>query len=226
MEEKPNVISSLINRPFIGRKSTWVTGSFRWLNRFLSEHKTLTTKSELMGKINTLIYERNDRKDRSKCSLLRKHRRIKKSINYDKFIVQNRKYITGFSVILRIRLNLFNRISFLVRIGKLSPFYKYRCPLCKGVTDNQEFHLFVECEKVKNERQTYLDEIIGSETFNNLRRSGEDDHRESMLGLFIGSALLNKEENIRNLLKSAQFLTEIIPRFNMAIRELVDDQTN
>ena len=169
-------VSVTAKNPMPDRKWTWVSGTIRWMNRYVRrlaqcQHERDTTpdmetllsqgwmalEPKALKKVVTkLVWFREDRAGR--CSTSRnyiKHRFEDQRV-CDTAVVQSASINQGLGYILRGRVGGFWLGQRLARIGKITPRYLRVCPCCHTEVAETLEHLVLHCARWSVERACFI----------------------------------------------------------------------
>ncbi len=170
-------VNQLINRPLRIQKWTWVSGTKRWIGMQCKKHSHLPAEAWA----DWTSWEPQETKKRAEAAIVVREFGIRGKDGYrDRAEVRKhatREYelkhlvharvpydpalVTGMTWISRFRTTTVATAAQMFAWGKLEPCWTTRCPCCRGETTQEDAaHIFLECSRWHEHRQTYLSPII------------------------------------------------------------------
>ena len=170
-------IARLLESPFRSRKSTWSSGTLKWLRTYHDKELVVTPKERAVTEATRLFEEIKKRlwsaslENDATCTMEWRMEASMGSMQERGLVeagMRSSMYAKGFSVVSKLRTRAFRFAPWLAKVGYLPRAYLEKYPACGENVREDNVHLLLDCEKLAEERriiEPLLREIeeIGSE---------------------------------------------------------------
>lgn len=152
--ESKTFISSLIKEKASFRKATWVSGSARWLKKYVGSERSEPDAK----RIKTLFDERRENKDKTVAShWLKEQCGVGgKTLDWVGYMIKEPAQSRGAFALGQILIGIFPTGYSLACKGLIDDKYKGTCPFCPKQRAETIEHILLECEGWKDVRNRYF----------------------------------------------------------------------
>ncbi len=156
-------IATLTRKPFRNRKTTWVSGTSRWMKRFRVnevDHSSDRPEKAKAREVTNLIWERTLEKDTSVT--LKHYRRsgFKATRDFTKHALQRTDLSRGIRWLVRMRGQAVWTGPRAARAGLVDPIWGYECPCCGETRREDIAHILLECSSNATERARWIQPLV------------------------------------------------------------------
>ncbi|ELQ76088.1 RNA-directed DNA polymerase, Non LTR Retrotransposon, partial [Trachipleistophora hominis] len=216
-------ISKVMKTDFKCPKTTWYTGTARWIRRLL-KNDTLNSTQEGVKKVEDALTTGKYARSKSKIREKRRKLVFGSSISNWKETVKNYRVNRGWHVLTKIRTGTFMFGYRLAKYGRISSEYKKKCIACEKHGREDGIHLLWHCSKWEKEREECYRGFNNSDDQKIRNLFDKNSQDELLEGVLLGGGL--NVDYINNLrisvtVATATYLERIIGRRAEIINNLV-----
>jgi Reverse transcriptase (RNA-dependent DNA polymerase) len=145
----------LLNTPK-SRKTSWVTGTTRWLNRYVDREYGAMPKNELLSRVRALYEERTRAGDRSIVGPWARGLSLGNGKLLRKLACKYRADAKGWETLFRIRTGTISWTNSLVHMGRLPLAARGTCFLCESFVQDERKHVLRGCGRVSGAQELQI----------------------------------------------------------------------
>ena len=157
-------IAELVKNPLTVQKSTWVSGTTRWINRYTNVPPLQKTRVEdptgqsIQRRVYRTLMDKEAQKDSTKTMRWRAQMRLQSAeeAGIVQLMMRHQHLAKGLGQLMKLRCKAIRFAPWLAQMEFILPEFRDKCPMCLERVKEDEVHILLSCTSYSVERERFL----------------------------------------------------------------------